>query len=791
MPEWPSEILRVTRELLAAQAMTGLAIALGASWVFVADARLRARRPRLKVAVFGLTLLFATAVGLWTGWQKKWLCDDAFITFAYAQNFARGHGLVFNPGEWVEGYTNFLWALLLGLLGKVGVDIPLAGLFGNLAAFAAVLALSAAIVWKGVGPAARPAIPFAAVALAFSAPLTNWATTGLETMPIAACILAGVYRAAVGGTWSAGLFICAAAMARPDHALFGPAMLVAMSLADWIHRHGVRWRRLLEFCAPFALLFVPWWLIRWKVYGEFFPNTYYAKSGGETYTEQGKVYLTHFLTTTGAWLVLPTFLLAGVRSTRSRTDTLLRIFTAMGTLLLAAYVYRVGGDFMEHRFLLVTLPLLATSLELSFRAREHRLLLPVAAAALAATVLTVKPIGPWEKRWHLAAEESFYNLAEVRPMRIISRNFDMAKALEKTFAPSEVKPRLATGCVGYIGYYSGLPITDVYGLTYPRVAHKPIAKRGRPGHEKRADLADALADNAVFTDEDYRPEWAGATAMTLGGFPMHFLRYDPRVAEAVAKAGGAVPDVDGEIRKRAQSWRRSELEAARAFFEDYLANDPDKARRLAPLVQRLEAPVPELAQLSTLSAGEWVDILRGAEPLFPNGDPRKAALNARVAGRYPFDDAKLPEGVVAVGPAFATPMERSSAPQLVVHGKQGARFLNSYVGGDGALGRLEIDLTGKGESLDVHFLVGGGNDCVRTFAALEVDGVVLGRLCGQNDEVLRPAMLPLRVQRGQKVKLIAVDDATGDWGHLLFDDVILLAPQGAGSVGATPTVLTK
>ena len=38
------------------------------------------------------------------------LCDDAFISFRYARNLARGDGLVFNPGESppVEGYSNLL-----------------------------------------------------------------------------------------------------------------------------------------------------------------------------------------------------------------------------------------------------------------------------------------------------------------------------------------------------------------------------------------------------------------------------------------------------------------------------------------------------------------------------------------------------------------------------------------------------------------------------------------------------------------------------------------------------------
>ena len=53
------------------------------------------------------------------GWLSSvawFLCDDAFISFRYTRNLLEGHGLVFNPGEYVEGYTNFLWILELAAI---------------------------------------------------------------------------------------------------------------------------------------------------------------------------------------------------------------------------------------------------------------------------------------------------------------------------------------------------------------------------------------------------------------------------------------------------------------------------------------------------------------------------------------------------------------------------------------------------------------------------------------------------------------------------------------------------
>ena len=53
----------------------------------------------------------------------RFVCDDAFISFRYAKNLVEGHGLVYNIGERVEGYTNFLWTLLLSAFMGLGLDV--------------------------------------------------------------------------------------------------------------------------------------------------------------------------------------------------------------------------------------------------------------------------------------------------------------------------------------------------------------------------------------------------------------------------------------------------------------------------------------------------------------------------------------------------------------------------------------------------------------------------------------------------------------------------------------------
>src|SRR5438105_15822381 len=72
--------------------------------------------PVLLVVVL-VAAFFAVALPLF----DRCLDDDSFISFRYARNLLRGDGLVYNPGERVEGYTNFLWVVLSA--GAMGLGV--------------------------------------------------------------------------------------------------------------------------------------------------------------------------------------------------------------------------------------------------------------------------------------------------------------------------------------------------------------------------------------------------------------------------------------------------------------------------------------------------------------------------------------------------------------------------------------------------------------------------------------------------------------------------------------------
>lgn len=72
----------------------------------------------------------------------EWQLDDAYISYRYAWNLAHGHGLVYNPGEVVEGYTNFLWTIFAWVSIIIGQHPAGPALAANIALSQGLIALT-------------------------------------------------------------------------------------------------------------------------------------------------------------------------------------------------------------------------------------------------------------------------------------------------------------------------------------------------------------------------------------------------------------------------------------------------------------------------------------------------------------------------------------------------------------------------------------------------------------------------------------------------------------------------
>ena len=177
------------------------------------------------------------------------LPDDAFITFRYARNLAGGE-LAYNPGEKVEGFSNFLWVLVCAALMPLK-DIGFILMAGY---FCGVCALY--LVWR--------ISPWGAFALSLSGPFAAYAVSGMETA-LFALLLVGVITAQRGKRQGLAFLLgCLLVLCRPEGVIVFP--LLAYDRAD----------RLMPFAFFTGLVL----FARFCYFGTWLPVSFHAKITG-------------------------------------------------------------------------------------------------------------------------------------------------------------------------------------------------------------------------------------------------------------------------------------------------------------------------------------------------------------------------------------------------------------------------------------------------------------------------------------------------------------------------------
>ena len=313
-----------------------------------------------------LHLPWLTLLG-WFSSVAWFLCDDAFISFRYVRNLLEGHGLVFNPGEYVEGYSNFLWVLeLAAIWGLSGVAPERAAPWLSVAFTAGTIA--AMMWWVARLPLLCHRGLVAWMALGFvcaSATFAVWTSGGgLETRQftffiVLAVMCLSLYRDSRRGLLAASLSLAAAALTRPEGPLLAAlcfGWFVIQRMAD-TGRPNPDWRRLICLAAPFVVLVGAHFLWRYTYYGEWLPNTYYAKHVRPWY-ESGFRYLWAVALETGLYLLIPLATVAMRNRWRASHDGIWALVLLLVGVHMA-YVMRIGGDHFEYRPLDFYWPLLA------------------------------------------------------------------------------------------------------------------------------------------------------------------------------------------------------------------------------------------------------------------------------------------------------------------------------------------------------------------------------------------------------------------------------------------------
>lgn len=457
-----------------------------------------------------LLLGVAAAVLVVHSLAYNFITDDAYISFVYARNLAEHGELVFNLGQYVEGYTNFLWTALLGL-GMVA-GIPPEWSAKILAALFAIVTLvvTCRVVERALGRR-TPWGALPALLLASSSGYACWTSGGLETQlftMLCAVALDGVVMAedpaTERGMYRAGVALALAAMTRPEGLIVAAVLAVTRIICNLVARRTVIGMPELFAAVLFLSLWGPWFAWRYWYYGHLFPNTYYVKASGEwevpskakEMLQHGTYYIWVWLKQTKVLYALPLVAL-GLTAARPRTA---RFALALACALLAAvyipYAISVGGDFMGlHRFImpLFVVAAITVTLGVEWLAR----LVPARWRTHAALAAAVVIVGAFAFTQYRLTRESvrWGNFRADRgiidtPAFLIVYTNDRAtigKAMERCFLPTDFS---IVGGAGAQPYYGRMRAIDVFGLVSERVAHEEKRVRARAGHTKFA--SDAL-----------------------------------------------------------------------------------------------------------------------------------------------------------------------------------------------------------------------------------------------------------------------------------------------------------
>jgi hypothetical protein len=399
------------------------------------------------------------------GTRYFWLDDDQMISMRYGRNLVQGHGLVWNPGERVEGYTNPVWTLVMAAVHLLPVsDARTSAVVHVINALLGitVLLLSERLL-RTLGVDCPPAVLLLLLTLAPCSDLVFWSSHGFEVTLLTALALLVTVRflddERLGRErWWTFLLLGMIPLVRSDaFHVWLPLAILALGLSRR-RRTTAGW--LLLSLAPAAAHAD----LRLVYYGDWLPNTYYLKvQGNEGLALLGGKYLARFLRHYGAVI---TVAVAGAYLTGDRR----RWFLLSGVAISGLYVVAVGGDtFRYSRFFAHLVPVL--------------LVLGMAAApALAQTERRLSLLVGLAVASSVYAQVGVFNPEALRNPNGEPEGAVVAGVLIRDHTESTATVAgFAAGCVPY---FSHRPAVDLLGKTSREIA-RGRPQPGRPiGHNK-------------------------------------------------------------------------------------------------------------------------------------------------------------------------------------------------------------------------------------------------------------------------------------------------------------------
>jgi arabinofuranosyltransferase len=543
------------------------------------------REDRAPLLLLGVLALFA----LYRILGRAWTCDDAFISYRYADNLAHGHGLVFNPGERVEGYTNFLFTLVLAAAASLGIELRAASNAIGIFSYFVVAAVLAYWSWRR-RTRETTWVPLGAALWLVQDDLHTWATGGLETTLFAAFALGGLALSAIPERpttkhlLGSGVLLACASLARPDGVLFA---LVGLASPFVLRR---RPREVGAIVAPLAVIGAAY--VAWKLsyYGRLLPTTFYAKAASQSRWEQGLAYVGLYFAkhwSTAVAVVALSF----VSRLRIRRDGWLAL---AAFFVFTAWIARSAGDYMFARRLVPALPFLFVFVDAALDAIAPRTALPLAVlvAGGAAVPIAVLPEDPTARIHGIADERAFY------PEALIELRKAQGEIAQEVFGRRPVRAAFGGGMCMF-AYYSRLPdLVEPNGLTQYWIAEEGEDVLERIGHKGvSASRLRAHGVKLVFHHDapPIRPSDRFDEMVVAGILRVEILAYDDALMTSLSKdprvhfkpIDAVLKEAEQDIAEMPCPDAQATHDVLRAF---YLAAHPDADARIKRAVERVCAP---------------------------------------------------------------------------------------------------------------------------------------------------------------------------------------------------------
>ena len=197
---------------------------------------------------------------------QPYFVDDAYITFRYAENLARGYGFVYNSVP-VLGTTAPFYCLLLTLLKVLGISMVSSALFLGVISSAA----AAIIIWRlGIKTGRIDAGFLGALMLAL---FPDWwldSKTGMETTLAGALVAGTFYLDIVGRGAASGAVTACLVLTRPDMG----TLAILLFLKNVFLKNK---RQALRFALGGVAVGLPWLIYAWATFGSPIPQSLPAK----------------------------------------------------------------------------------------------------------------------------------------------------------------------------------------------------------------------------------------------------------------------------------------------------------------------------------------------------------------------------------------------------------------------------------------------------------------------------------------------------------------------------------